>query len=130
MTDTDPLADEKALAVRMYEANLAKNEADRLYKATRENLYKALQKKGVKEFTTPHADADGKAITLIATVEAKDREVVDTKLLRKKVTDAQFMLMVSATKSAVEEHAGKALCAQVCTLVPGEENVTVKKLKA
>lgn len=115
-----------ALAAKYFatnvEANRYKAEAEKL----REELLKGMEKCGMKTLSGAVLPT-GNALTV--EICAPAREAIDVEELRKAVTDPIFMKCVSASKKAVETHAGKHIVARCAVMQSGDVNVTVKLAK-
>lgn len=107
------------------EANAQKAKADKARKA----LLKAMTESGLTSADIDMLGVAGAMIPLQAVIATPDREEIDVALLRKQVTDDVFMKIVSATKTAVTEHAGSAVVTTCTVVSEGTTNVTVKVRK-
>lgn len=103
-----------------YAKNKAANEATKAYNAARKKLYTKMKERGLVETMTGQ---------LLAKIEAPQREKINVEKLKKAVPAAVFLQCISATKKAVENHAGGAVAAICSELSAGEENVTVTLAK-
>jgi hypothetical protein len=72
----------------------------------------------------------GKKVPVRALIETPERTKIDVDKLSKLVPKTEFMQIVSATKKDVETIAGRTILAQVSTLEPGTENVSIKEFDA
>lgn len=125
---TNARAEAEALAKKMFDANKAKNEANRIYEASRKELAKEMRRLGITQFRVAHQNSEGQAIMLESLLETPVREVIDIEALQKQVTAAQFLDIVTASKKAVEDKAGKTVLARCITTVAGTENVSVDQV--
>jgi len=116
------------LAKSTYKAKVAKNQASREETNTRKSLYKEMKHSGIKQFQTD-AIVDGKKVTLEVDIDAPDRVVVDAATLLKLVDEETFLQIVSATQTAVKEHAGEATLRRCSEVTKGTENVSVNPTK-
>lgn len=107
------------------EANAFKAKADKARKA----LLKTMTEAGLTSADIDMLGTAGTMIPLQAVIATPDREEIDVALLRKQVTDDVFMKIVSATKTAVTEHAGSAVVTTCTVVSEGTTNVTVKVRK-
>ena len=117
------------LAAEYFSANVEAN----AYKAKADKARKALLKT-MTEANLTSADIEmlgtgGTMVPLQAVIATPDREEIDVALLRKQVKDDVFMKIVSATKTAVTEHAGSAVVTTCTVVSEGTTNVTVKVRK-
>lgn len=114
----------KKLASQVYQHNAAMNLAKKLYEEARKELLGAMKEAGLLDFRTTATIGDAK-ITLEAAVSTPEVEYIDVAKLQAQVPADKFLLMVTATKKAVETHAGKGTIAQCVATKPGAENVSV-----
>lgn len=112
--------------VKNKEANAAKNAADK----SRKELYGGMKKEGLKSFDF-ETSIDGEKVILTASVSAGSQEGADATRLYNlfksgRITEEQFLSVISSTKTAVEGKLGKDIFAQVATVKATAENANVK----
>lgn len=117
-----------ALAAQVLAANTAMNDATTTHRKLRAKLLGEMRDAGFTHFDATTL-IDGKQVSFDAVIAAPERAVIDVAKLRKLVSEDVFMQCVSASKQAVEQHAGGAVATQCSVLGRGEENVTVKPKK-
>lgn len=120
-------------AVEYFVENSLANEHSRKADKARKSLYGGMSKIGLKEFHTI-ANIDGVAVNLHAEIKSGVREAADPVALydlvkKGRITEEEFLSVISATKTAVEAKLGKSIFAQVAVAVPTTENVSVKPLR-
>lgn len=76
-----------------------------------------------EDIATLKSDEHGQMVA----VHTPERNVVDLEVLRKHVDDETFMRIVSASQSAVSEHAGKTLLNSCLRPEPGNQTLKVSK---
>lgn len=118
----------KDLALAFYvanrEANATRAKADKERKA----LLKLMKDGDVESFDFG-AMIDGDRVQLVATVATPDTPYIDVAELRKLLDDKTFMAVISATKTAVDQHCGTVVSSRVSKTRPGTENVSVSTAK-
>lgn len=108
-----------SLVASFHAANEAANAARKTADDKRKQLLKEMLGAGLKRV---------EIAGYLAEIKAAVRESIDIDALKKAVPEAIFMRCVSATKTAVTQHAGTAIVAQCAVSTTGEENVSVKKV--
>jgi len=125
-------AEIKNLAVDYFSENLEKNKWTSKANKSRKSLHGAMVDGNLKEAVVT-AKVNGNTVTLDVKVAIPDVTHIDLAKLKKLVGDEKFMLIASATKKAIEEHAGTAVYNQVSTVKKGtdktKEAVSVKLRK-
>ena len=111
-----------------YKANVAKNAAGREEEKARKALYARMKEVKLTACQTV-AVVDGKRINLTAEISTPERVAVDVNLLRRLVTEEQFLKIVSASQTSVKEEVGDAVLRQCSVTTTGTENVSVKPTK-
>lgn len=109
--------------------NAAMNAAKRKSEAERKALFAELERAGIAEFSFATTDSEGKKVRLEVKVETPAAESIDVAILRTLVDDATFMRIVSASKKAVQEEAGKSVEVRATVSGEGTRNVFVKPAK-
>lgn len=81
---------------------------------------------GIEEFSFQTTNEAGAKIALDVKVATPEVITMDVAKLREIVDDATFMAIVSASKAAVEKHAGKDVAVRCEVKSAGSPNVSVK----
>lgn len=108
-----------------YKENSASNAAARKAEKAREQLLAAMTKEGLTVHTCEATNSAGQSLPLVANIKASEREVMDIQKLKTLVTGDVFDKCISASKKAVEEHAGTAVATAAAVVRKGEPNVSV-----
>lgn len=116
------LAQDSFLANR--EANAAKAKADKAKK----ELDRLMDQNGFKELTLT-VDVDGKPVVVEAVYEAGTENVVDVHKLAKKVDQATFMRIVSASQKDVADALGDNVKNQVLVTVEKDPSLKIRAKK-
>ena len=120
----------KELAREYHKANREANAAETKAKKLRAQLFASMQEGKVTKFDCEVGTEDGGCTTITAEITTPQREIIDVKKLRKKVTDdAEFLKIVSATKKSVTDNVGGHVAAQCAITTPVTTNVSVKVKK-
>lgn len=114
-----------ALARKVITENKKMNEAKGKHDAARKELFSLMV---TNSLTTKDIPADDEGPALKAIIETPESDVVDVQKLSERVDLKTLLLIVTATKKAVEDKAGALTCAAVCVRTKGKPNVTVKLL--
>lgn len=118
----------KKLAAESHRENVVMNAAKRKSEKARKALYSEMKDAGIKSFDLI-TNIDGKDISLESIVQRGERTVIDTAALSSIVSKDQFLAIISASKSKVEQVAGKDVAVRVARTEPGTENVSIKVKK-
>jgi hypothetical protein len=110
-------------------ANALKNKATRDEKEANEKLNKLMNEKGVKSFSFT-VELDGAFTNCTAQIAGGTKDVIDVALLRTLVDEPTFLKIVSATKGAIETHAGKNMVVKVTKTEATPEALKIGKVKA
>lgn len=108
-----------SLVTSFHAANEAANAARKTADDKRKQLLKEMLGAGLKRV---------EIAGYLAEIKASVRESIDIDALKRAVPEAIFLRCISATKTAVTQHAGTAVVAQCAVSTTGEENVSVKKV--
>jgi hypothetical protein len=106
-------------------ANAAKSRADK----ARKDLFKSMKEEGTGSFEHTFKDHEGAKFIVDVAIETPTMNYIDIDTLRKLVKPDVFDKIITATKTAVETHAGKAIALEAEKTKPGTENVNVKARK-
>lgn len=122
-----------AAATKFYTHNNAANAASNAATKARKELYGGMKKEGIKSFDF-ETNIDGEKIMLAVEVSAGSREGADATALyalfkKGRITEDQFLSVISASKGAVEAKLGKDIFAQVAVATATAENANVKPKK-
>ena len=117
------------MAQAVLKANAAKNASSKIEKDTSEKLNKLMLDKGVKSFAFT-VELGGAFINAEAKIEGGKKDVIDVALLKTLVDEQTFMKIVSATKGAIETHAGKNMVIKVTKTEDTPEALKIAKVKA
>lgn len=118
----------KKFAAEFHRENVAANKAGNRAKKARAALYALMKSEGVKSFDLT-TNVEGRDLSLGVEVSASERTLINVAELRRIVSEEQFLQAISATKTAVEEVAGKDVAMRVSYTETGTENVSVKPKK-
>lgn len=121
--------DIERLMAEFYRENDAANSAARKAEKAREQLLAAMTAQGLTVHTCEAVNSAGQSLPLVANIKASEREVMDIQKLKALVTGEVFEKCISASKKAVEEHAGTAVATAAAIVRKGEPNVSVKVRK-
>jgi len=128
-TTPQPTAALKALAKTVFLENKLSNGHKSVHDQTRKQLFTQMVGLALDRFTFETKDQDNKKLVLEVELGTPQVPGIDTAKLRTLVTDEVFMAIITATKKAVEDLAGKET-AVLCEITkPGTTNVTVKPAK-
>lgn len=121
------------LAAKTYALNALKNKSTNEYNAERKVLLQELlalrEKQQPTDFVFP-VKVDNNPVTLVVGLEEGTKTTVDLQLLRKLVTDDEFMKIVSATVAAIKSVKGQTMVDRVTTTEKtGNFNAQVTTLK-
>ncbi len=108
-----------ALVASFHSANEIANSARKRADDERKALLREMLEAGMKR-----VEVEG----FLAEIKASVRESIDIPALKAAVSENVFMRCISATKTAVTQHAGTAVVALCAVSTTGEENVSVKKV--
>lgn len=119
-----------AAATKYFVKNKEANAASGAATKARKELYGGMKKEGLKSFEF-ETSIDGEKTILTATVESGSREGADARQLyglfkSGRITEEQFLSVISSSKTAVEDKLGKDIFAQVATVNSTAENANVK----
>jgi hypothetical protein len=118
----------KDLARETYKEGIEKNAHQRNEAKARVGLYQQMKEAKVTAFQV-ECIHQNKRVPLDVGIETPEAGYVDVIALKGLVGEDAFLKIVSATQSAVKEHAGEAILRQVLRSAPGKENVRVKVAK-
>lgn len=110
-------------------ANTLKNAADRQAVAAKKALHGAMARAGVKAFPGIDVEMDGVKVRADAVIEAQESEKIDVAKLRTLVDEATFMKIISATKTAVDTHAGRNITVASTVSVADAEDLRIRVAK-
>lgn len=116
------------LASEVFTYGIEMNLAKRNHDTARAKLLGLMTEAGIESFQHTPATASGR-IVLDVEITEPEREVVDVARLEKNTTPEVFRQCISATKSAVDKFAGKAVTSACVVVTKGEKNVSVRKAK-
>lgn len=122
--------DIRKLMREVYTENKEMNAHKRKHDSARKELFKKMKENKAKYYKIT-TDLEGATKSLEADISAGDKSYIDISRLKKLVTEAQFMEIVSATQAAVKDVAGEAILAE-CLIVEkgaGTESVKVGLVK-
>lgn len=120
----------RELAKTFYLENEKMNAAKRASEAARKELFKLLSEEGIEAGKLQIVGEDGKKVNLEVEVGSSKRTEQDVVKLRELLNnDDLFMLIVEASKKAVEEKAGKDVAIRCEVNKLGPVNVFVKVAK-
>jgi hypothetical protein len=120
----------KAALESFWRANTVANAAGRQAEAAKKALATAMAQANSKRVSTNVALENGAVVPVVAEVTAEPGEVVSVAKLRGLVDDETFMKIVSATKTAVTQHAGTNVLIQSTVTVVGNESLKIRKVSA
>lgn len=126
-------AEMQKLAVEFFVANNRKNEEARVAEKNRKQLYGKMKEAKLNSFDID-TNIDGKPITLSVEIGSGTQEKMDTLKLydlfkKGRITEEQFLSVISASKTAVEGKIGKDIAAQIAISTNTTENVSVSPRK-
>lgn len=131
MGDNAPAATkaQKDLAQTFFLANQIANSAKAKADKARKELFKSMKEDGTGSFEHTFKDAEGSKFIVDVSIDTPTTNYIDVDVLRKLVKPDVFDKIITATKTAVETHAGKAIALEAEKTKPGTENVNVKARK-
>lgn len=121
----------KALAREYYLEKARVNDGEKKRDGLRLELLQAMEAGGVGGFAFETTKEDGSKVRLAVEIETPDKVWIDVPALRDLVDEETFFRIVTASKKAVEEEAGKATVLKVTRVevAGGTRNVAVKPAK-
>lgn len=120
-----PTKEMKTLALSVFLKNQEMNDAKREHDKARKLLFNLMEAAGTKALTYSSRDEHGNPVAVTATIQTPSVTHISIDLLKRHVDEETFLKIVTATKTAVEQHAGE-LVAMKCEIVePGTQNVFV-----
>lgn len=99
-------------AKQAFVARLEKNKAARDEKKASKDLEQLMTDQEVSNFSF-RVQHDNKTYPVTVTIAPGSRSVIDVAMLKNLVDEETFLRIVSASQTAVQEHAGSAILAQV-----------------
>ena len=120
----------KSLVADFYRKNNAKNAATREAEKAQKALNAAMALANINRVSENVAMDGGAVVPVVAEITAEVTEGISVEKPRGLVDDATFMKIVSATKTAVEAHAGTNIVIQATVTQIGKESLKVRKVTA
>ncbi len=120
---------QKDLAQTFFLANQIANSAKAKADKARKELFKSMKEEGTGSFEHTFKDHEGTKFIVDVALETPTTTYIDVDVLRKLVKPDVFDKIITATKTAVETHAGKAVALEAEKTKAGTENVKVTPRK-
>ena len=126
MNPTTPSNAMRLAAIIAFRKNQEMNAAKREYDAARKELFAMMEDAQMESFSISETDPEGNRLELTSVVQTPEVTRIDVVRLRDQVTPDVFLKIVTATKTAVTDHAGKLVAESCLVTEEGTRNVTIK----